>query len=119
MSIKENILYPLKLEGMGRNTINAKYKAILEKLHLEDDPKKTSKNISGGEKQKIALARATRCCSPPDKYVPSVPIIVSMPCGSLSRMSSHWAADKALLTSSLVASGLAALTFSKILALNR
>ena len=58
MSIKENILYPLKLEGMGRNTINAKYKAILEKLHLEDDPKKTSKNISGGEKQKIALARA-------------------------------------------------------------
>lgn len=58
MSIKENILYPLKLEGVGKSTINAKYKAILEKLHLADDSKKTSKHLSGGEKQKIALARA-------------------------------------------------------------
>jgi lipoprotein-releasing system ATP-binding protein len=30
----------------------------LDKLHLEDSPKATSQSISGGEKQKVALARA-------------------------------------------------------------
>lgn len=58
MSLKDNIIYPLRLEWTGEATIKAKYKDILDKLHLEDNPKKTSKNISGGEKQKIALARA-------------------------------------------------------------
>ena len=27
----------------------------------------------------IALAKAIRCCSPPERYVPSVPIMVSIP----------------------------------------
>ncbi|GHW02699.1 ABC transporter [candidate division SR1 bacterium] len=57
-SLKENILYPLRLEGYGEATMQAKYKEVLAKFHLEDDIKRTSKNISGGEKQKIALARA-------------------------------------------------------------
>ena len=42
-----------------------------------------------------------------------------MPCGSFSTMSSHWAAESAASTSSRVASGRAARTFSKTLCLNR
>lgn len=58
LSIKDNITYPLKLAGASEATIRAKYKAVLDKLHLEDSPKATSQSISGGEKQKVALARA-------------------------------------------------------------
>jgi cell division transport system ATP-binding protein len=58
LSIKDNITYPLKLAGASEATIRAKYKAILDRLHLEDTPKSTSQSISGGEKQKVALARA-------------------------------------------------------------
>ena len=44
---------------------------------------------------------------------------MSMPWGSFSRMSPHWAAISAARTCSRVASGRAARTFSKIEALNR
>jgi ABC-type ATPase involved in cell division len=32
LSIKENITYPLRLEGESESSINAKYRAIIEKL---------------------------------------------------------------------------------------
>jgi ABC-type ATPase involved in cell division len=46
------------LAGASEATIRAKYRAVLERLHFDDNPKLTSQNISGGEKQKVALARA-------------------------------------------------------------
>jgi len=58
LSIKENITYPLRLAGESESSINSKYKAIVEKLQLEDQGKINSKHISGGEKQKVAVARA-------------------------------------------------------------
>ncbi|MDR0369805.1 MAG: ATP-binding cassette domain-containing protein [Candidatus Peribacteria bacterium] len=58
LSIKENIIYPLRLEGETESSINSKYRAIITKLQLEDQAKTTSKHISGGEKQKVAIARA-------------------------------------------------------------
>ena len=58
LSIKENITYPLRLEGESESSINSKYKAIVTKLKLEDQAKINSKHISGGEKQKVAVARA-------------------------------------------------------------
>lgn len=58
LSIKENIIYPLRLEGETESSINSKYRTIMTKLQLEDQAKTTSKHISGGEKQKVAIARA-------------------------------------------------------------
>jgi len=46
------------LEGESESSINSKYKAIVTKLKLEDQAKINSKHISGGEKQKVAVARA-------------------------------------------------------------
>jgi len=58
LSIKENICYPLRLEGLSEGAIRTKYKEIVDKLHLDLPPKMTNKTISGGEKQKVAIARA-------------------------------------------------------------
>jgi len=43
---------------MKENLIKEKYATLVEKLHLADLMHLTTKTISGGEKQKIAVARA-------------------------------------------------------------
>lgn len=58
MSVRENILYPLRLAGIGEPIIRQKYKMLLEKLTLGELAHLTSKSLSGGEIQKVALARA-------------------------------------------------------------
>ena len=58
MTVKENIIYPLVLYGIGESIIEVKYKKLKQKYdigHLEDLPVKF---LSAGEKQKVALARA-------------------------------------------------------------
>jgi ABC-type ATPase involved in cell division len=46
LSVKDNIVYPLRLAGASENLIKAKYKALLEKLALEDNSHFTYKTIS-------------------------------------------------------------------------
>lgn len=58
LSIKDNIVYPLRLNGFSENMINTKLKNILEKLKIEGDLDGSRENISGWEKQKVAIARA-------------------------------------------------------------
>ena len=58
LSIKDNILYPLRLRGEKEHVIKAKYKTLCEKLSLAESAHLTNKSISGGEKQKVAIARA-------------------------------------------------------------
>ncbi len=58
MTVKENIIYPLVLYGVGESIIEAKYKKLQEKYsitYLEGLPVKF---LSAWEKQKVALARA-------------------------------------------------------------
>ena len=43
---------------MKEATIKTNYKNVLEKLKIEDQGNGNSKHISGGEKQKVAIARA-------------------------------------------------------------
>lgn len=58
LSVKENIVYPLRLQNDDDNTIQSKYRTISSKLHIEDLNKLDCKLISGWEKQKVAIARA-------------------------------------------------------------
>ena len=67
-----------------------------------------------GASFKMALANAIRCCSPPDKYTPFVPMTVCKPSGILSIMSWHIAALIAVSTCSDVAFGFAARIFSRV-----
>jgi len=58
LSVKENIVYPLRLENLDDNTIQSKYRNISTKLHIENLNKLDCRAISGWEKQKVAIARA-------------------------------------------------------------
>lgn len=58
LSVKENIIYPLKIEDLDDTTIQSKYRIVSNKLHIEDLNKMDSKALSGWEKQKVAIARA-------------------------------------------------------------
>ena len=58
LSVKENITYPLKIQWDEEDTIQAKYRMITSKLHIEDLNKLDCNTLSGWEKQKVAIARA-------------------------------------------------------------
>lgn len=58
LSVKENITYPLKIQWDDDITIQAKYRNITSKLHIEDLNKLDCNTLSWWEKQKVAIARA-------------------------------------------------------------
>ena len=58
LSVKENIVYPLRIQWDDDQTIQAKYRNITSKLHIEDINKMDCNALSGWEKQKVAIARA-------------------------------------------------------------
>ncbi len=58
LSVKENIIYPLRIQWDDDTTIQAKYRTITSKLHIENINKLDCNALSGWEKQKVAIARA-------------------------------------------------------------
>ena len=58
LSVKENIVYPLRIQWDDDTTIQMKYRNITSKLHIEDINKLDCNALSGWEKQKVAIARA-------------------------------------------------------------
>ena len=58
LSVKENIIYPLRIQWDDDITIQSKYRNITTKLHIEDINKLDCNALSGWEKQKVAIARA-------------------------------------------------------------
>lgn len=57
-SIEDNIYLPLVLAGEGYKKMNDKIKPIAEKLGISNILKKYPYEVSGGEKQRTAIARA-------------------------------------------------------------
>lgn len=57
-SIKDNIFLPLVLAGRTYDEMNAKLKPIIKRLEIEDILNKYPYEISGGQKQRTAIARA-------------------------------------------------------------
>ena len=57
-TVENNIAYPLKLRGWDRERIEARVLQLCEELNLLDLRKKKAWKLSGGETQKVALARA-------------------------------------------------------------
>ena len=56
--VYENIGYPLKLRKANREQINIKTEEIIERFEIEDLKYKKAHLLSGGESQKVSLARA-------------------------------------------------------------
>lgn len=57
-TVRENILYPLKLRKCGQSRMEQRLNQLSEELRLEKLLSKKSDQLSQGEAQKVALARA-------------------------------------------------------------
>jgi len=58
LSVKENIIYPLKIYELGESIIESKLRQVMQKINLKHILEKPVKLLSSGEQQKVALARA-------------------------------------------------------------
>jgi len=80
LNVKENIAFPLIIDKVNPREIEKRAKDIMKYLGIEELQKKYPYNISGGEKQRTAAARALIC-------EPSV-IFADEPTGNLDSKSS-------------------------------
>ncbi|MWV45968.1 ATP-binding cassette domain-containing protein [Paenibacillus sp. HJL G12] len=58
LTVKENILLPLTLDGVGIKEMNARVEALADKLGITSILDKRTYEISGGQAQRTAIARA-------------------------------------------------------------
>lgn len=57
-TVFENVAYPLKGRGLGKEEIRKKVRELLELVELEDKSTAYPSQLSGGQKQRVAVARA-------------------------------------------------------------
>jgi tungstate transport system ATP-binding protein len=57
-SVYENVAYPLKVRGNNAKTVAERVNMMLKTVGLEGYGKRNARTLSGGETQKVALARA-------------------------------------------------------------
>ncbi len=58
LSVFDNIAYPLRIRGHGRRSVADKVAKMLETIELTGYEKRNARTLSGGETQKVAIARA-------------------------------------------------------------
>lgn len=80
-SILDNIAYPLRLDGVGRGAARARAAAMATRVGLDGPPERPAQVLSGGERQKMALARALI-------RAPEV-LFLDEPCANLDGRSTH------------------------------
>ena len=56
-SVYANIEYPLKIRGIAHSERKERVKALVSRLSIDHLVRKNAKKLSGGESQKVALAR--------------------------------------------------------------
>lgn len=57
-TVLENVALPLRIRGVGEAEIKKRSMAALESVDLADKSLKRAKDLSGGEKQRVCIARA-------------------------------------------------------------
>ena len=57
-SVRDNVAYPLRLTGMARREARARAAVWVERVGLADAMDRVATQLSGGEGQKLAIARA-------------------------------------------------------------
>ena len=61
LTLEENIALPLTISGTSPKEIDERVQRIADKLHISDILKKYPIQVSGGQKQRCAFARAVIC----------------------------------------------------------
>ncbi|MEI6850857.1 MAG: ABC transporter ATP-binding protein [Candidatus Saccharibacteria bacterium] len=57
-TVLDNVILPLKIAGVSRKRRNQRGLEVLEDVELVDKAKNKANNLSGGEKQRVVIARA-------------------------------------------------------------
>jgi cell division transport system ATP-binding protein len=58
LTVYENVAYPLAMAGVSNSTIRKKVRSALERVGLKGKEKSFPKKLSGGEQQRVCIARA-------------------------------------------------------------
>ena len=58
LTVYENVAFPLSMAGLAKSTIRKKVRLALERVGLKGKEKSFPKNLSGGEQQRVCIARA-------------------------------------------------------------
>lgn len=85
LSIRDNIMYPLKVYGHDDEDVIRRYNHFIQLIELEERADAPVQELSWGEKQKVAIARALM-------HNPSF-VIADEPTGNLDDLSSFIIAD--------------------------
>jgi NitT/TauT family transport system ATP-binding protein len=64
MTVEKNIAFGLEIKGMGATDINRRVDELLHKLGLYDFRQRFPKDLSGGMRQRVAIARVLALDSP-------------------------------------------------------
>ena len=58
MDVFDNVVYPLKIQGVKRSERKKRVLEVLEAVHLSQYVKRMPSELSGGQQQRVAIARA-------------------------------------------------------------
>ena len=78
-SVMENIIYPLRMRGVAKKAARGQGAVWAERVGLQDMLERPATVLSGGEQQKLALARALITASSPSSVIARLTLVILSP----------------------------------------